>query len=120
MQTPDITAVMGFIKQLVACWQLLDECGVNDPDVLKSAVTQPDEMPWYVQRTASRLGLDHLLAANATDTFDLPLLGEAADLTANEVLQRAHSFAVEPVKGLHETDDATPLDGRLSWNELFS
>ena len=117
---PNITAVMDFIKQLVACWQLLDECGVDDSDVLKSAVTKPDETPWYVQRNAARLGLDHLLAANAPDTFDLLLFGEAADLTADEILRRARSFAGEAVKGLHETDGATPLDGRLAWDELFS
>lgn len=115
---PDITEVMGFIKQLVACWQLLDECAVDGVDVLKSAVEHPDETPQYVKQNASNLKLEHLLRADGPAP-ELPLRGEVAELTAEEVLQRARDFEGDSVKGLHDTEGTIPADGRLSWDELF-
>lgn len=112
---PDITEVMSFIKQLVACWQLLDECSVNGIDVLKSAVAHPDEIPEYVKQNAANSNL----LQGRQDAPESFLLGGSAELTAEEVLQCARNFEGEPVKGLHDTEGMIPSEGRLSWDELF-
>ena len=116
-EEPDITQVMGFIKQLISCWHLLDQCQVDGETVLREAVERPDEVPSYALRNARRLGLARMLESDG-DAEDLPVPPEVASLSAEEVLRRARAFRGEPVKGLLDTLDATPRDGRLAWDEV--
>lgn len=117
-QDAAIKDVMDFIKQLVACWKLLDECQVDGEEVLRSAVEHPGEVPDYIARSADLLGLTAHLASN-DENADLPLTEDIATLTAEEVLRRAAAFEGEPVKGLHETDGVIPPDGRLTPEQVF-
>lgn len=113
---PDIQEVMPFIKQLVACWRLLDECQIDGDAVLREAVEHPDEVPWYAKGNACVLGAD---GCGASAAGDLPVPEDVDALTSEEVLRLAGAFGGGPVKGLHDTDGAIPADGRLGSAEVF-
>lgn len=91
-QDPDIEQVMGFIKELVACWKLLDECQVDGAEVYRNAVEHPDEIPPYV---ANRMSSENEGRAM------LKAVGDS--LTSENVFERIGALNGGPsVKGLHE------------------
>lgn len=91
---PEIKQVMDFIKELVACWKLLDDCQVDGMEVLRNAIEHPGEIPSYVKNSAAPSNGGLMLVESTNDDLD--------NLTPEEVLERAQGFYGDPVKGLHD------------------
>lgn len=107
---PEIGQVMGFIRELVACWKLLDECQVDGTEVLRNAVERPGKIPSYVENGAASSNGGLMSVESADDDLN--------DLTPEEILDRAQRFNGEPVKGLHECVPAV-RDGLQTASEVF-
>ena len=76
---PDITQVMGFIRELVGCWQILDACQVDAEKLLENAVTNSGEPLPEVE--------DYVKSRNEDGARIDAMNGDLNDLTPEKVLK---------------------------------